>query len=128
MIMWLSEEWEVVNSGLETDDESLRHLLMRRKQQLCHLCMLWKKSTQGLDFGDITTLPEWGPSTDELLQLQMAHVHEKVRDVTSTADNEESGSEESEEEEEEGGLIDLLDALDLASTYRFTTADDMENN
>ncbi|KAG6823602.1 hypothetical protein H0H92_009692, partial [Tricholoma furcatifolium] len=127
MIMWLSEEWEVVSSALETDDESLRDLLMRRRQYLCHLCMLWKKSTQGLDFGDITTLPDWGPSADELLNIQMAQVHEKVRDAIPAADDEESASEES-DEEEEGGLIDLLDALDLASTYRFTTADDIDKN
>ncbi|KAG6807214.1 hypothetical protein H0H92_008395, partial [Tricholoma furcatifolium] len=81
------------------------------------------KSMQGLDFGDHETLPDWGPSPQELIQARVAQVVLSVAQATPRAGDDvdgevEDGTESEESDVEESGLADLLDALDIAHAYK----------
>ncbi|KAG6812422.1 hypothetical protein H0H93_013833, partial [Arthromyces matolae] len=67
MRFWMSEEWKVIAAALNDDCnvEAVRYQLNIRRDFLIKLCWLWQE-TSTLDAGDVTTLPEWGPSKDDL--------------------------------------------------------------
>ncbi|KAG6805494.1 hypothetical protein H0H92_015199, partial [Tricholoma furcatifolium] len=111
-------------------DNSLRFFLTHRQEYLSRICIRWQKSTQGLDFGDLATLPEWGPSPEELIQARVAQVVLSVAQTTPSAgdnvDREvEDGSESEESDVEESGLADLLDTLDIARAYGVQDSNDL---
>ncbi|KAG6809808.1 hypothetical protein H0H92_014670 [Tricholoma furcatifolium] len=88
-----------------------------------------KWTRERLDFGDLATLPEWGPSPEELLQVRVAQIVMSVVQATpSTGDDVEgevdNTSESDESDGEESGLVDLLDALDIAHAYKLDNFDD----
>ncbi|KAG6905821.1 hypothetical protein DXG01_000538, partial [Tephrocybe rancida] len=141
MRVWLSEEWRIVNLALATDDESLQYHLGLRRAALCRLCALWRKCVDSLDFGNVATLPPWGPSDEDLCSARIAQQTELVQDnrlapmlQTGCARQAESDLEESDdnleiddsdfEGDEEIVLIDTLDAVDLADAFRSTNAQD----
>ncbi|KAG6806585.1 hypothetical protein H0H92_010745 [Tricholoma furcatifolium] len=130
MRIWFAEEWKVLNLAMDTDDNSLRFFLTHRREYLSRICIRWQKSTQGLDFGDLATLPEWGPSPEELIQARVAQVVLSVAQTTPSAgdnvDREVEDRSESEESDvEESGLADLLDTLDIAQAYGVQDSNDL---
>ncbi|KAG6912368.1 hypothetical protein DXG01_015090, partial [Tephrocybe rancida] len=88
MRVWLSEEWCIVNLALGTglcflslfdrglinslDDQSLAYHLRLWRSSLLRLCSQWQLSVHSLDFGDITSLPDWGPSEEDILNFRNA--------------------------------------------------------
>ncbi|KAG6904184.1 hypothetical protein DXG01_012007, partial [Tephrocybe rancida] len=80
MHVWLSEEWRIVNLALGADDESLQYHLGLRRAALCRLCALWRKSVDSLDFGNVATLPPWGPSDKDIHIVRVAQQAESVQD------------------------------------------------
>ncbi|KAG6912745.1 hypothetical protein DXG01_012471, partial [Tephrocybe rancida] len=63
MRVWLSEEWY---------DQSLAYHLRLWRSSLLRLCSQWQLSVHSLDFGDITSLPDWGPSEEDILNFRNA--------------------------------------------------------
>ncbi|KAG6912549.1 hypothetical protein DXG01_013887, partial [Tephrocybe rancida] len=143
MRVWLLEEWRIVNLALAADDESLRYHLGLRRAALCHLCALWRKCVDSLDFGNIATLPPWGPSDEDLCSVRVAQQTESVQDnrlvpmpQTGHVRQAESNLEESDDDsdidnsdfegDEDIVLIDTLDAVDLADAFRSTNT--LEND
>ncbi|KAG6904218.1 hypothetical protein DXG01_002959 [Tephrocybe rancida] len=137
MRVWLSEEWRIVNLALGADDESLQYHLGLRRAALCRLCALWRKSVDSLDFGNVATLPPWGPSDKDIHIVRVAQQAESVQDNRLVpmprkghARHTESDLEESDDDSDiddsdfEGNedmvLIDTLDAVDLADAFRST--------
>ncbi|KAG6906264.1 hypothetical protein DXG01_014925 [Tephrocybe rancida] len=108
MRVWLSEEWRIVNLALGT-----------------------------VDFGDITSLPDWGPSAEDILNFRNVQKTVLVKDIPRTYtdntkhDNQlhcEERDEESEYSDSEHGevdmfLIDTIDAVHLADTTRSEMVD-----
>ncbi|KAF8054925.1 hypothetical protein FPV67DRAFT_1598916, partial [Lyophyllum atratum] len=122
---WFAEEWRIVcvpcNS---TDDEALNYELERRRAVLCRLCAVWQKHTQSLDFGDISTLPEWGPSPEEIMAARVAQrtasVHQAEEWDVDPQDSidDEDGLDIIEADEADLLLVDTLDAVDIADAFR----------
>ncbi|KAG6823430.1 hypothetical protein H0H92_010250 [Tricholoma furcatifolium] len=101
MCIWFAEEWKTSNLAIDT----------------------------GLDFGDLVTLPEWGPSPEELLQARVAQIVMSVTQATPSNGDDVEGevddtSESDESDGEESGLADLLNALDIAHAYKLDNFDD----
>ncbi|KAG6913351.1 hypothetical protein DXG01_007517, partial [Tephrocybe rancida] len=134
MRVWLSEEWQIVNLALGADDESLQYHLGLRRAALCRLCALWRKSVDSLDFGNVATLPPWGPSDKDIHIVCVAQQAESVQDnwlfpmpQKGHARHMESDLEESDDDldiddsdfegNEDMVLIDTLDAVDLADAF-----------
>ncbi|KAG6904125.1 hypothetical protein DXG01_012428, partial [Tephrocybe rancida] len=140
MRVWLSEEWRLVNLALGTDDESLAYHLRLRRSLLLRLCSQWQLSVHSLDFGDIMSLPDWGPSVEDILNFRNMQKTALVKDIPRTytdsteCDNQlhcEERDEESEYSDSEHGevdmiLIDTIDAVHLADTTRSETMDNEE--
>ncbi|KAG6909533.1 hypothetical protein DXG01_016926 [Tephrocybe rancida] len=113
MRVWLLEEWHIVNLALGT--------------------------VHSLDFGDIMSLPDWGPSVKDILNFCNMHKTALVKDIPRTyTDNtehdyqlhheerdEESDYSDSEHGEVDMILIDTIDAVHLADT---ACSETMENN
>ncbi|KAG6904977.1 hypothetical protein DXG01_005855 [Tephrocybe rancida] len=111
MHVWLSEEWRIVNLALGT--------------------------VHSLDFGDIMSLPDWGPSAEDILNFHNMQKTALIKDISRTyTDNTrynyqlhcEEQDEESEYSDSEHGevdmiLIDTIDAVHLADTTRSETMD-----
>ncbi|RDB22439.1 hypothetical protein Hypma_010402 [Hypsizygus marmoreus] len=129
---WFAEEWITLNVTYDsTDDESLRYELMLRRTEMCHLCATWQKSVQSLDFGNVNSLPPWGPSSKEILEARIAQGHASVWD--SDADDEWNMIPvwmrrmmcfEDEAEDSDYVLLETLDAVDLANSFRSVSLDD----
>ncbi|KAG6905903.1 hypothetical protein DXG01_017024 [Tephrocybe rancida] len=140
MRVWLSEEWCIVNLALGTDDQSLVYHLRLWRSSLLRLCSQWQLSVHSLDFGDITSLPDWGPSVEDILNFRNTQKTALVKEVqiTNTGGNSteydielerEERDEESEYSDSEHGevdmiLIDTIDAVHLADAARAETMDD----
>ncbi|KAG6912624.1 hypothetical protein DXG01_013244, partial [Tephrocybe rancida] len=124
-------------------DESLRYHLGLRRTALCNLCALWRKCVDSLNFGNIATLPPWGPSDKDLCSVRVAQQTESVQDnqlvpmpQTGCVRQAESNLEESDdnsdiddsdfEGDEDIVLIDTLDAVDLADAFCSTNT--LEND
>ncbi|RDB26797.1 hypothetical protein Hypma_005258 [Hypsizygus marmoreus] len=132
---WFAEEWEVLNVILSsTEDESLRYQVQQRRRDLCTLCATWKKSVQSLDVGR-DPLPPWGPTQQEILEVNLASVvasfNEDVddfhhRDHATEEDDEHDDAFEDEADMEESdlGLVETLDAVDLADAFWSVSVDD----
>ncbi|KAG6904705.1 hypothetical protein DXG01_007796 [Tephrocybe rancida] len=146
MRIWLSEEWHIVNLALSTgvcshalqdhalidelDDKSLAYHLRLRHSSLLRLCSQWQLSVHSLDFGDITSLPDWGPSAKDILNFHNMQKTALIKDISRTyTDNTrynyqlhcEEQDEESEYSDLEYGevdmiLIDTINAVHLADT------------
>ncbi|KAG6905677.1 hypothetical protein DXG01_001306 [Tephrocybe rancida] len=126
MRIWLSEEWCIVNLTLGTDDESLAYHLRLRCSSLLRLCSQWQLSVHSLDFGDITSLPDWGPSVEDILNFcnmqKIALVNDIPRTYTDNTkhDNQlhrDERDEESEYSDSEHGEVDmiLIDTIDAVT-------------
>ncbi|KAG6907160.1 hypothetical protein DXG01_010310, partial [Tephrocybe rancida] len=140
MRVWLSKEWCIVNLALGTDDQSLVYHLRLWRSSLLRLCSQWQLSVHSLDFGDITSLPDWGPSMEDILNFRNTQKTVLVKEVqiTNTGGNSteydielerEEWDEESEYSDSEHGevdmiLIDTIDAVHLADAARAETMDD----
>ncbi|KAG6814707.1 hypothetical protein H0H93_012533 [Arthromyces matolae] len=106
MVQWFSEEWKVINLAISTThNNGILYQLQLRRTYLCRLYVLWERSVQSLDFGDLSSLPQWGPSIKDQLEIRIAQ---------STASVADDGSDLEEEEEEEGE--EYLD-IDVAHAY-----------
>ncbi|KAG6914848.1 hypothetical protein DXG01_014961 [Tephrocybe rancida] len=129
MHFWLSEEWHIVNLALGTDDASLSYHLRLRRSSLLRLCFQWQLSVNLFDFGDPASLPDWGPSTEDIdfLIVQKTAVVKEVlivdierRDTERIIELErQERDEESEYSDSENGeadiiLFDILDAVDAS--------------
>ncbi|KAG6914125.1 hypothetical protein DXG01_002322 [Tephrocybe rancida] len=134
MCIWLSEEWDIVNLALGTDDQSLAYHLRLWRSSLLQLCSQWQLSVHSLDFGDITSLPDWGPSEEDILNFRNAQKTALIKEVqmtntegTSTKYDIELEREERDEESDYSDskhgevdmvLIDMIDAVHLADAAR----------
>ncbi|KAG6904410.1 hypothetical protein DXG01_010279 [Tephrocybe rancida] len=122
MQVWFSEEWKIVNAAINgTDDEAILYHLELRQTSLCCLCALWQKSVNALDSGDIKSLPLWGPSTDEILAVTVAEVTASVKD-----DFDEEEFVHNPEDEADLELVDVMDTVALADSYRNYLVDDSD--
>ncbi|KAG6904813.1 hypothetical protein DXG01_006992 [Tephrocybe rancida] len=100
-------------------------------------CLEEELSVHSLDFGDITSLPDWGPSAEDILNFRNVQKTVLVKDIPRTYtdntkhDNQlhcEERDEESEYSDSEHGevdmfLIDTIDAVHLADTARSEMVD-----
>ncbi|KAG6915516.1 hypothetical protein DXG01_011112 [Tephrocybe rancida] len=122
MWVWFAEEWKIVNAAINgTDDEAILYHLELRRTSLCHLCALWQKSVNSLDSGDIESLPLWGPSSDEILAATVAEVTVSVND-----DFDDEEFVHNPEDEADLELVDVMDTVALADSYRNHLVDDSD--
>ncbi|KAF8064953.1 hypothetical protein FPV67DRAFT_1671258 [Lyophyllum atratum] len=131
MCEWFAEEWRIVcvpcNS---TDGEALNYELQLRCAVLCRLCAVWQKHTQSLDFGDVSTLPEWGPSPEEIMAARVAQRTASVNEAeewdidAQDGIDSEDGLDIIEADETDLLLLDTLDAVDLADAFRYISTDE----
>ncbi|KAG6905344.1 hypothetical protein DXG01_003327, partial [Tephrocybe rancida] len=122
MRVWFSEEWKIVNAAINgTDDEAILYHPELRQTSLCRLCALWQKSVNALDSGDIESLPLWGPSTDDILPATVAEVTASVKD-----DFDEEEFVHNPEDEADLELVDVMDTVALADSYRNYLVDDSD--
>ncbi|RDB27721.1 hypothetical protein Hypma_003286 [Hypsizygus marmoreus] len=129
---WFAEEWLTLNVTYDsTDDESLRYEVMLRRTEMCHLCATWQKSVQSLDFGNVDSLPPWGPSSEEILEARIVQGTASVRDSDGddewnmeSHDDEDDGCFEDDAEDSDYILLETLDAVDLADSFRSVSLDD----
>ncbi|KAG6810466.1 hypothetical protein H0H93_014953, partial [Arthromyces matolae] len=109
--------------------DDTRYFLTLRRASLCRLCALWQKGVQSLDFGDTTSLPDWGPSISETVKVRASQITESVRVVREEDEIVQSlpvnavGEDDSDDDEDDGDNVDeilfeTLDAVDLADAYR----------
>jgi len=93
---------------------------------LCRLCALWKKSVHSLDIAVANEeLLEWGPTTDELLSANIAEVTAAWGDTPMEDDDDGEDDQNLDREDEmDIGLINALEAVDLADAYRSSGYDD----
>ncbi|KAG6913030.1 hypothetical protein DXG01_010312, partial [Tephrocybe rancida] len=91
-------------------------------------------SVHSLDFGDITSLPDWGPSEEDILNFRNAQKTALIKEVQMTNTegtstkydielereerDEESDYSDSEHGEVDMVLIDMIDAVHLADATR----------
>ncbi|KAG6913803.1 hypothetical protein DXG01_004198, partial [Tephrocybe rancida] len=71
----------------KSDDESLWYHLGLCCATLCHLCALWRKCMDSLNFGNIATLPPWGPSDEDLCSVRVAQQTESVQGCARQAES-----------------------------------------
>ncbi|KAG6904616.1 hypothetical protein DXG01_008617, partial [Tephrocybe rancida] len=141
MHVWLSEEWRIVNLALGTDDQSLVYHLRLWRSSLLRLCSQWQLSVHSLDFGDITSLPDWGPSMEDILNFHNTQKTALVKEVqiTNMGGNSteydielerEEQDEESEYSDSEHGEVDmiLIDTIDAVHLADATWAETMDND
>ncbi|RDB25584.1 hypothetical protein Hypma_006945 [Hypsizygus marmoreus] len=129
---WFAEEWLTLNIAYDnTNDESLQYKLRTQRMDMCHLCATWQKSVQSLDFGDIESLPPWGPSAEEILEARLSQGMASVRDIeedewppVSYVEDEDDLLLEEEGDDPDTVLFDTLDAVDLADAFRSGSNDD----
>ena len=96
----------------------LRYQLGILKDHLCRLCALWQKSVHTLDIAIMDEeLVEWGPNADELLNAKIAEVTAAWGD-DPTEDDGNDDENLDEEDDIDIGLINVLEAVDLADAYR----------
>ncbi|KAG6915066.1 hypothetical protein DXG01_013656 [Tephrocybe rancida] len=97
-------------------------------------CIKKKLSVNSLDFGDLASLPDWGPSTEDIINFHIAQKTAVVKEVptvdTERRDTEriielerQEQDEESKYSDSENGeadmiLFDILDAADAADASR----------
>ncbi|KAG6905017.1 hypothetical protein DXG01_005596, partial [Tephrocybe rancida] len=97
-------------------------------------CIEEELSVHSLDFGDITSLPDWGPSEEDILNFCNAQKTALIKEVQMTNTegtstkydieleceerNEESDYSDSEHGEVDMVLIDMIDAVHLADAAR----------
>jgi hypothetical protein len=94
------------------------------KDSLCRLCVLWKKSVRSLDIAVADDeLDPWGPNADELLNANIVEVTAAWGDDEEEEEEEEDGIVDG-EEDMDIGLINALEAVDLADAYRSNGADE----
>ncbi|KAF8078230.1 hypothetical protein FPV67DRAFT_1403470 [Lyophyllum atratum] len=123
---WFSEEWAIVNVPCASRDaEAVNYELQLRRIALCRLCAAWQKQIQSLDFGDLSTLPEWGPSPEEIVAARVSRHMASVNEVGEEGDlnrpdgiDDEDGLDIIEADETDLLLVDALDAVDLADAFR----------
>ena len=77
--------------------------------------MLWKKSLDQIPFDD-SALPRWGPTSQEILECQIANVTPSWARDADEADDEEE--EEEEEDDEDDVILLALDAMAGAGRQR----------
>ncbi|KAJ7152768.1 hypothetical protein C8R43DRAFT_886013, partial [Mycena crocata] len=108
MRVWFSEDWRVVNRGMqESSSEPERYQFFLRRERLVRLCATWKKSLPRTDDID---LPSWGPTDRELLEC-------RIQSVTADRgeDQYEARSESSEDEMEDFDTVDSEEAYSASS-------------
>ena len=82
---------------------------------LLNLCVHWQKPLEPLLAGD--GLPPWGPSANAILNARVQFVRASVSRDSDGEDSEEIDGQISDIDDEESGLVDALDAIDLADAY-----------
>jgi len=95
------------------------------KDRLCRLCALWQKSVHTLDIA-ITgeELIGWGPNSDELLNANIAEVTAAWGD-DPFEDEDDDDENLNGEDDIDIGLINALEAVDLADAYRGSELDEL---
>ncbi|KAG6905337.1 hypothetical protein DXG01_003358 [Tephrocybe rancida] len=78
----------------------------------CDHCIEEELSVHSLDFGEITALPDWGPSEEDILNFRNT---QKI-ELEHKEWDEESDYSDSEHGEVDMVLIDMIDAVHLADT------------
>ncbi|RDB16024.1 hypothetical protein Hypma_003465 [Hypsizygus marmoreus] len=129
---WFSEEWATINVAFDnTGDESLRYEMGLRRTALCRLCAIWQQATRSLDFGDVESLPPWGPSLEEIFEAQIARstasVDEYEEEFAPCPVDEDDDDDDMYFDGDEDGemvLLETLDAMDLADSFRSVSIDD----
>ena len=115
-------------SKCSLEDAGLHYQLRISKDCLCRLYALWKKSVHTLDIA--MTDDEWGPSADELLNANIAEVMAGWGDnPMEDDDNDGDGADQNLDEEDnmDIGLINALEAVDLADAYRGSRVDEVDD-
>ncbi|KAG6912348.1 hypothetical protein DXG01_015256 [Tephrocybe rancida] len=125
MRFWLSEEWRIINMALGTDDASLVYHLKLHRSSLLRLCSQWQLSVNLLNFGELASLPNWGPSAKYVINFRIAQKTAVFKQVPTmhTESNIELECQERDKESEysdsEHGeadmiLFDILNAADAS--------------
>ncbi|GLB34365.1 hypothetical protein LshimejAT787_0112490 [Lyophyllum shimeji] len=131
---WFAEEWRIVSVPCNlADAEAVDYELQLRRAALCRLCAVWQKHTQSLDFGDVSTLPEWGPSPEEIMAARVAQGTASVNEAEEDWDldqraslDDEDGLDVVEADETDLLLVDTLDTVDLADAFRSMSTEDSD--
>ncbi|KAJ7729056.1 hypothetical protein B0H16DRAFT_1734416 [Mycena metata] len=111
--LWFSEEWEIVNEAMEAaENEGLRYCIHLRRERLLRLCAQWQRTISTDD-----TLPPWGPTTDELLNVRLE------QQTAGRGEDRYRGDVESDEESGNGSDGDdedfeMVDTFNIADVYR----------
>jgi len=134
---WFSEEWDTVNAAHKntgvlvysycytlincySDDAGLHYQIGILKDSLCRLCALWQGSVHMLDISVMNEeLDPWGPTEDEVLHADITAVMVAWGNDPIEDDNDDKASAVSLDKEEDMdiGLINALEAVDLADAY-----------
>ncbi|KAG6822745.1 hypothetical protein H0H92_003054, partial [Tricholoma furcatifolium] len=90
--------------------EGLRYFLNLHRNKLLRYCAKWQESLDGLYPQFSECFPEWGPSSQQVLDMRLALQTEAV----GLADEDEG----EEFDEDDMALFDTLETLDLADAFR----------
>ncbi|KAJ7206809.1 hypothetical protein GGX14DRAFT_366819 [Mycena pura] len=115
--IWFSTEWAAVQRAIaDTEEGPLQSQLVRRRDELLQLHVVWKTSLDRLSL-DGMDVPPWGPTSEELLQSRYTEITASVHrqdDESYVSDDDE----ESHEEEEDEVIIAVLAAVERADNHR----------
>ncbi|KAJ6596390.1 hypothetical protein DFH09DRAFT_1305273 [Mycena vulgaris] len=103
----------------QVEGGAIQYQFQLRHQELLQLCVLWKKSLDQLAFSG-KSLPEWGPTREELLGCQIAEV------TASWGDGYDSDSDDGMDDNEDDDLFQVLTAVERADNYRGLENDEGE--
>jgi len=112
MQQWFKEEWFVVCRGLDkaVEDPAISFQFIGRKNLLLRLCHKWQPSVQLIPYiGDNF----WGPSEDELVQVNAYESEEQVWQVYSDDDIESDKIVDS-TDSDEAELLDIVEIMALS--------------
>ncbi|KAJ6534507.1 hypothetical protein DFH09DRAFT_1092099 [Mycena vulgaris] len=118
--MWFATEWRAVCGVIAITQGAIQYQFQLRRQELLQLCVLWKKSLDQLAFSD-ESLPEWGPTREELLGCQIAEV------TASWGGGYDSDSDDGMDDDEDDDLFQVLTAVERADNYRGPEDDEGES-
>ncbi|KAJ6538683.1 hypothetical protein DFH09DRAFT_1323637 [Mycena vulgaris] len=109
--IWFATEWRAVCGVIAITERAIQYQFQLRRQELLQLCVLWKKSLDQLAFND-ESLPEWGPTREELLDCQIAEV------TASWGDGYDSDEDDGMNDDEDDDLFQVLAAVERADNHR----------
>ncbi|KAG6826001.1 hypothetical protein H0H92_001556 [Tricholoma furcatifolium] len=109
--LWLSEEWDIVNSASEkADTEGVAYFLNRRRTKLLQFCAIWQDAISNIYGEDMDV---WGPSEEEIDNMRNTQRTESLGNAGIESDDEGE-----ELDDDDAGLFDTLEAVDLADAFR----------